>query len=402
MILDFSKYAKINKETFSYICEKSEVTSEFLAQKTHIPQKKIDQFKIPENNIYPTIRQAKKLAKILLLPFAALYLKKENIDPKFFGKKINLKKRTIANGISIDKNSLNLVSIELIRAKEFLLATENDFLLPHCKLSLPKIPNHITDSEFARLIRDFFELKIEDQFQLTSDRQFYLYVRNKIENKGIFVQCFTIPKVEELRGLSIYDEHMPIIGINFRDSSSAKTFSIIHELVHILRYDSTFSTNFDLSDSSQFDQSSVHDSESYCNKISGEVLVPTNELEKFLQNSKINKITMPYINKIHDKFHVSKEAICRRLLNTKHINHDDFERFTKFLNNSHKEKASPSEQKKLIRNLIRETIDKNSPSLSKILLYGFSEGYFNEIDLSRLLNIKDTHVIPIINEIEKL
>ena len=57
-------------------------------------------------------------------------------------------------------------------------------------------------------------------------------MRQKVEGKGIFVHCFTGVDVEIVRGISIFNDTTPIIGLNDNDRYPAKTFSIIHELVH--------------------------------------------------------------------------------------------------------------------------------------------------------------------------
>jgi Zn-dependent peptidase ImmA (M78 family) len=41
------------------------------------------------------------------------------------------------------------------------------------------------------------------------------------------------------RGILIYEIEPPIIGINEKDGYAAKTFTIIHELVYLLKHEST-------------------------------------------------------------------------------------------------------------------------------------------------------------------
>ena len=62
--------ALINKATLASICEKIGVTPAYLAQRTGYAEDKISLWLLPNHQELPTILQAKKLAKILHIPFA--------------------------------------------------------------------------------------------------------------------------------------------------------------------------------------------------------------------------------------------------------------------------------------------------------------------------------------------
>ena len=68
--------ANINKETIVFICEQIGVTTAFLAKKTGVSEDKVGSWLDVSNESYPTINQAKTLAKALKVPFAGLYMNK--------------------------------------------------------------------------------------------------------------------------------------------------------------------------------------------------------------------------------------------------------------------------------------------------------------------------------------
>ena len=97
-------------------------------------------------------------------------------------------------------------------------------------------------ADWARTIREHYTIDLADQYRCGSSRQFYLYLRDRLERQGIFVQCFTDVPVDVVRGFSIYDEKMPIIGINDADRVPAKSPSLIYELVHLFYVSAQYST----------------------------------------------------------------------------------------------------------------------------------------------------------------
>jgi hypothetical protein len=207
--------ANINKETLSFICSQIGVTVAYLSQRTGQTEEKVRAWMDVSNTDYPTINQAKGIAKVLKVPFAGLYMNKSILPIKQLPSLRNL--RTLPYEMAMDDSSLNLAVVELIRYHDFLSSSESDMQIDAIPLSLPAIADNASVIEYAKTIRKFFGIELDDQFKLTSPRQFYLYVRQKVEGKGIFIHCFTGVDVEIVRGISIFNDTAPIIGLNDND-----------------------------------------------------------------------------------------------------------------------------------------------------------------------------------------
>ncbi len=391
--------ALINKDTLAHICTHIGVTNAFLAQRTHIAEATIAKWLAPDDAAVPTINQAKTLAKALKVPFAGLYMSKEHINFKHLANLRNL--RTMPEGIAIDDSALNLAIVDLIRARDFLYTSEEELGLANVPLSLPTIPDTAPPTEYARAIREFYGIELEAQFRATSARQFYLYVRQKIESKGIFIHCFTGVEVEAVRGIAIFDEKKPIIGINDDDRYPAKSFSIIHELMHILKRQSTLCNDM-------YSSFTAQGEEVFCNAVAGEVLVPADSLDAYLKAHKLASISLEDIKTIAERFSVSKEVITRRLFDTDHFSKDEYDTFANEIRKSFEmereaDKAAQKEGRAqpIPRNMSREAVDKNSAAICRLLLIGYGEGYFSKQDLSGLLGIKEKHIPKFIAEVAK-
>lgn len=391
--------AIINKETLGFICSQIGISIAFLSERTRHTEERIGLWLDTTNDDFPTINQAKGIAKVLRVPFAGLYMSKENLPIKQLPSLRNL--RTLPHEAPMDDSLLNLAIAELIRYHDFLISSESEMDIMGAPLSLPTISDAASVSDYATAIRAFFDLKLDDQFRLTSPRQFYLYVRQKIENKGIFVHCFTGVDVEIARGISIYNDTAPIIGINYNDRYPARTFSIIHELVHIIKRQSTLCNEMVASFSSS-------NEEVFCNAVAGEVLVPADSLYDYLTAKKITFISLKDIGTVAGRFSVSKEVVIRRLLDTKWFTQDEYDTFANeihqnFLQQREAEKIARQEGRgrKILRNVSREAIDKNSPTICKILLIGYGDGYFSKQEVSGFLGIKGKHIPKFFAEVAK-
>lgn len=173
--------------------------------------------------------------------------------------------------------SKQLIAIgDVLQERDFLIAESNDLGIPLIVFSSPSCPTD-DPADWAKKIREHFSIDIKDQYKCSSSRQFYLYLRERLENKGIFVQCFTDVPVEIVRGFSIYEQELPIIGINDNDRPPAKSFSLIHELVHLIKRESSVCNVM-------YNATSSQSEEVFCNAVAGELLVPKDALAIVLHN----------------------------------------------------------------------------------------------------------------------
>ena len=224
-------YARINKETMRCIREKKAVSFDYVTRMTKFPEAKVTQWEDEASGKFPTINQAKALAKCYRIPFAGLYMNFSDINVKHLPQMRNL--RTLPDA-SVDNSALNLAIADILSARELLIESKKAL-----KETIPAFSISINEGDdvslWARTIRNELGLTSEVQYKCPSARQLYLLIRNATEEAGVFVHCFTGIDTEIVRGFAIYDDVLPMIGLNNEDRYPAKTFSIIHELVHLIK-----------------------------------------------------------------------------------------------------------------------------------------------------------------------
>ena len=309
--------------------------------------------------------------------------------------------RTMSGAVSIDDSSLNIAMIDVLLERDFLLSADDEFGITPPDFE-PLIPDSDSVDEWANAIRKQFAIDLGEQYKCSSTRQFYLYVRDKIETKGVFVHCFTDVTIDTARGFSIYNTLLPIIGINDEDRPPAKTFTIIHELVHLFKRESSLCN--DMSSSA-----STLSEEVFCNAVAGELLVPKRALRIVLEHG---HYFAPYsiddIKRVADRFSVSREVIVRRLLELRKIDQSEYETYADLFRREIEEDREKRKiqrengiKSSIPRNMSREAIDRTSPSVSKILYQGYVNDVYSKLDIARHLNVGQNHIDKFLREVSK-
>ena len=392
-------YALINKDTLAYICREKGVTGDFIANKTKISATNLELWLTPSDSALPTIKQAKKLASCLHIPFAGLYMNSTDIPLKKIPNVRNM--RTMLGTSISDDSALNVAMIDVLLERDFLL-NANDELGLTTKTFLPVVPEGNDPRIWANAIREQFSISLEQQYKCSSARQFYLYLREKIESEGVFIHCFTDVPIDTARGFAIYYADLPIIGINDEDRPPAKSFSIIHELVHLFKRESSLCNDMNNSVATK-------EEEVFCNAVAGELLVPQDAISIVLSN---NNCSAPYskedLKRIADRFSVSREVIIRRLLDLNKISKIEYDTYVDMFRKEidYERKKQRTDRKNGInnsipRNISREAIDRTSPSVSKVLYRGYGEEIYSKQDIARHLNIDQKHINKFLTEVAK-
>ena len=250
----------------------------------------------------PSIREAKDLAKIYKLPFACFYLSRiPEKKPKRYTD------RRTALGTEYGKMSYELWN-EISR-----ICADRDTLLDFWDeetCSIPAIPSvNETDSveTVAEVIREFLDLPMSFKYKKEYGSSSFNFFRDVLERHGIIVAQISSVSLSEMKGLSIYENRFPIIAINNKDFERAKTYSLFHEVAHLIRRSSSLCL---IDDDERND-----DEEKICDRIAAEVLMDRNEFRKIATavHLNFNEWNNMSLMSLADKFGVSTVAAFRRL-----------------------------------------------------------------------------------------
>ena len=155
------------------------------------------------------------------------------------------------------------------------------------------------------------------------------------------------------RGLSIYQDILPIIIINDSDAYKAQSFTLFHELGHLLKKQSALD--------SQEEQEQQEEQERWCNQFSGEVLMPR---DAFLQKTKTFSPaeqahkSVSQIRTMANQFCVSPYAFTVRMRHMKIINQQEYKEIISQLKQEYKKlkEIQKNNKTKISRNIAKEIL----------------------------------------------
>lgn len=155
----------------------------------------------------------------------------------------------------------------------------------------------------VQTIRDILNINLEDYRNQSDSKDAFRFLRQTVESKGIYVLLkgnlgsyhSNIP-VSVFRGFALSDDIAPFIVINDQDTESAWSFTLMHEMVHLILGRTGVSGKY-------FDKAI----EKFCNDVASEVLLPASEFAKF-------KISDFNFNDLHEE--ISAYAFSQKLSST--------------------------------------------------------------------------------------
>lgn len=259
---------------------------------------------------YPTYNQLVEISKAFNIPFGYLFL------DELPEKKLPIIHFRTFKEIEYEPSDelidiINQVKKQQEWAKDILLEWGNNPLPFAGKYDI-----NANKEDIIKEIKSILGLESNWASLRVNWKDAFKYLIEKFEKAGIFVVISGIVgnnthrkiSIDECRGFVLYDQIAPFVFINNNDFISAKIFTLIHELVHILIGKSA---SFDLREL----KSSDDEIEKFCDKCAAEFLVPESE---------INKIQKIDYEELAKRFKVSQIVIARRLLDTGKIRRDEF------------------------------------------------------------------------------
>jgi Zn-dependent peptidase ImmA (M78 family) len=287
-----------------------------------------------EGSKYPTINQAKNIAKKYKIPYVFFYLPE---PPKNIKLPKNQDYRTLSNQpVRTFSVELKALLFDIMQRREAMIQLNQEL-----SYELPNF-NYFFDiettgeNEIAEAVRVI--LKIPQNFKIITEHKDFNFFRNAIENIGILVFQSTGIEISEMRGISVFENVYPIIVVNRNDAPHARIFTLIHELVHLL------TKTAGICDNTGFSEFSSFDIELICNHIAAQALVPENLLK---ENKKYDQLLANWndelVRSVGNEFAVSREVILGRLLTFTDINltfyKQKMEQYTKeYYQNKHEKK----------------------------------------------------------------
>ena len=280
------------------------ISLEEIALKLKVDVSKIEAWE--NGSEYPTLLQAKKLAKQYRVPFAYLYLPDTPQKTKRLDK---VDYRTFGNwGIEGMSRELRWFLRDIEERRDTIMELYQTSELEPMAFTL-NLSVDSTEEALAVQLRKILSLNDDKQSKFRKPEVALSYCISKLEEQDFLVFQAVKIKPEEMRGLSVAYDTFPIIALNRKDEPSARLFTLMHELVHIVTRTSGICNDMNQ------DKSNIGQIELFCNKIAGLALVPTERLVQSKHIQSIQKYGLDdiYVSALARDFAVSREVVLHRL-----------------------------------------------------------------------------------------
>lgn len=172
--------------------------------------------------------------------------------------------------------------------------------------------------EVAAAVRKYLGISLEQQQQWVNAEDALEKWRDALANVGIFV--FKDPfHAPGYFGFCIYNDEFPVIYVNNSSTKTRQTFTLFHELGHLLFHTS----GIDVADDSYMRKmpEDFFRLEVLCNRLAGEFLLPDDEFE-------ISAASVPPTREsatsLANRYKVSRELVYRKMLDRGWIGADEY------------------------------------------------------------------------------
>jgi Zn-dependent peptidase ImmA (M78 family)/DNA-binding XRE family transcriptional regulator len=389
----------INPALVTWARETAGFTTAEAAKRLKVDEKRLVAWEDPASDEAPSIPQLRKLAALFKRPLAVFYLREA--PPRF--EVMRDLRRLPGAGV---RSYSPAVQLEIRAANERReLALE---LAADLEQELPKFTLSATDKEDPETVGE----RIRTALGVTTDLQLrwrdndgraaFNAWRYRIESLGVLIFQTTRFPSDEASGFTIAADTFPVIAVNRNDALTRRTFSLLHELAHLMiRVSGVSDLETDASRPPEDQRIEV-----FCNRVAAAALIPRDvilaEARVVAQGARSTNWSDAEISELSRQFNVSREALLRRLLTFDRTT-DEFYRqkraqyIAEFIASQQrkKEKAAATEMK---RNMPQETVSNFGKPLVNMLLDNYHQDRMTLSEVSGYLGLKVKY-IPKLEEV---
>lgn len=259
----------------------------------------------------------------------------------------------------------------------------------------PPVAGQVSDTADPEAVggqmRTLLGVEFEEQRRWGEGRPAYNAWRRRIESLGVLVFQFENVGTEEAWGFSIVEEHLPVIGINRKLAPNGRTFTMLHELVHVLLGEGSIC---DIDDLTPRGEREIR-IEAFCNRVAASALMPG---RLFRAHNVItahgggNTWDDAEIKAIAHTFGVSREAVVRRLetfgLTTMGFYLAKREQYRRKREEQRKKDLAASKDKPMKRNMPREALSNLGRRYVHLILRNYQDERITLMDASEYLGVR--------------
>jgi Zn-dependent peptidase ImmA (M78 family)/transcriptional regulator with XRE-family HTH domain len=290
------------------------LTQEEAALALDVPLERLQAWEKEGNDETPTVNQLKRIAERYKRPLSVFYLP---APPKDF--------QPLRDFRRLPGTGDHRFSVQL--AYEVRAAYERRQIAIEVTQTLDQEPirfgitARLTDDpeQVGRRIRERLGVSLEQQARWRDPNNAFRGWREAIEQAGVLVFVLSGAhhqiELEEMRGFAIAEQPLPAIVVNGRDRSPGRTFTLMHELAHVVLGQSAIENELEPGDAIPAPERRI---ETFCNSVAAAALMPADALREHPIVMAKHRSKTPWsdeeIAAVARRFGVSRLALLVRLV----------------------------------------------------------------------------------------
>jgi Zn-dependent peptidase ImmA (M78 family) len=242
-------------------------------------------------------------------------------------------------------------------------------------------------------VREALSVSVAEQRAWREPRKGYNAWRGRIESAGVLVFQVTGVAPAELLGFSLTERPLPVIGLNRKLTPNGRTFTLIHEFVHVLLRQSSLCDIEEDFIRPPEEQST----EIFCNAVAAAALVPREALLSeplVAPHSSTREWSSDELSTLARNFGVSQHVILRRLLTLRRTT-QAFYASRQAIWRVYEPSAAVSQDDDFRRNMPQEVVSDLGRPFTRLVLDSYLNSNLSLSDTSRYLGLRAEQVAKV-------
>jgi Zn-dependent peptidase ImmA (M78 family)/transcriptional regulator with XRE-family HTH domain len=223
-----TQFAPVNPKVLAWARTEGGWAPEQVAKRLHVKTERVLAWEHGERK--PTFRQLEALSRFFHRPLSVFFQSAPPELPPLAAEY----RRLPGVEVGAESPELRLAIRQMLNRRGLALDLLEELGEPVAQFELAAHLNERPAQVGARL-RGRLGLSVSTQLEWGNEWQAWRAWRGAVEAAGVLVFQFTKVPLQEVRGVSLLDWPLPVVGLNGKETvPEAKTFTLLHELVHLM------------------------------------------------------------------------------------------------------------------------------------------------------------------------
>jgi len=330
----------------------------------------------------PTMRQVEKLAHVFQRPFSVFFLP---APPKLTPLAAEYRR--------LPKVKPGQESPELRLALRRMLLRRDTALELMAELGEPVTAfalaahQHEGAEAIAQKLRAALGISVAEQLAWPNESRAWNTWRDAAERLGVLVFQFSKVPLKEVRGVALLRSPMPVVGINSKEIPEARSYTLLHELAHLLLANAKEEAP---ALNERRTEKQWHDVERFAEQVASMTLVPGDALRDVLNQQGLTNgpWTIENIRKLARRFRITALAMATRIAGAGYMSWPQYHGWRRawdaYVATLPERKGGPVPQ-------ALKAVGRNGRPFTTLVLGALAANRITSVDASRYLDLKFHH-----------